>query len=304
MKLRIFAVAVIASLTVAGQARTFVENFSDDHGLDESRWSTQCDILDALASVNQPRTTEIRPLLNFGADGMTMSGVTERYQFAGIASHETFSPPFTLNATVEGVVANGNAFAIYLVSDDLKQWFNIQGNLNPENRQFYGIRMSYTSYGLMHHGAYLHRKPAINEPYTFRVSVGIDGKASVWLMNGSSTVASKSGLMVGTGPFHLILAQREGSPQMAGPNAAIWKDVSIVPSPAAISLQPGPINVFRPIFSELELSNLYQLQISGDLNNWTNFGPSFTATNSHMIYPEGWQVKGTDHLFFRLQPLP
>ena len=304
MKLKISIVAVIASLTVAGQARTLVEDFSSDRGLNRSLWTVQSDVLDELASTNQPGTTETTPRLNFGTNGMTMSGVTGKYQFAGIASCETFSPPFTLNATVEGLVANGNAFAIYLVSDDLKQWFNIQGNLNPKNRQFYGIRMSYTSYGLMHHGAYLYRKPVINEPYTFRVSVGIDGKASVWLMNGSSTVASKNGLMMGTGPFHLVLAQREGSPQTAGPNAAIWKNVSIMPSPAAISLQPGSINVLRPAFSELGLSNLYQLQISGDLNNWTNFGPAFTATNSNMVYPAGWELNGSDHLFFRLQSLP
>jgi hypothetical protein len=49
------------------------------------------------------------------------------------------------------------------------------------------------------------------------------------------------------------------------------------------------------------LGTNYLLQVSGDLNNWTNHGSAFTATNASMIYPQYWDVDNWDKLFFRLQ---
>jgi hypothetical protein len=59
-----------------------------------------------------------------------------------------------------------------------------------------------------------------------------------------------------------------------------------------------------PTFSDLLIGTNYQLQISGDLNTWTNQGAVFMATNSTMTYPQYWIVNNWSQLFFRLQVAP
>ena len=71
---------------------------------------------------------------------------------------------------------------------------------------------------------------------------------------------------------------------------------------------PGPridlIRAVKPAFSGLSVGTNYQLQISGNLINWTNQGAAFTATTNSMIYPQYWDVDGWGSLFFRLQVTP
>ena len=64
------------------------------------------------------------------------------------------------------------------------------------------------------------------------------------------------------------------------------------------------IKAVKPSFSYLALGTNYQLQVSGDLNSWTNQGSVFTATNTSMVYPQYWDVDNWDELFFRLQVAP
>jgi hypothetical protein len=67
---------------------------------------------------------------------------------------------------------------------------------------------------------------------------------------------------------------------------------------------PGPtVNLVKVVtvnFSNLSVGTNYQLQISTDLNSWTNFGTSFIATNSFMNYSNYWNVSDWNQLFFRL----
>jgi hypothetical protein len=73
-------------------------------------------------------------------------------------------------------------------------------------------------------------------------------------------------------------------------------------------IESGPrvdlIKAVKPSFSNLTLTTNYQMQISGDLNTWTNQGSPFTATNTSMIYPQYWNVANWNSLFFRLQITP
>lgn len=64
------------------------------------------------------------------------------------------------------------------------------------------------------------------------------------------------------------------------------------------------IKAVKPSFSNLILSANYQLQVSSDMNNWTNQGSAFTATNTSMVYPQYWDVDNWHQLFFRLQVVP
>ena len=65
-------------------------------------------------------------------------------------------------------------------------------------------------------------------------------------------------------------------------------------------MQIGLIKAVKPSFFGLCAGTNYQLQISGDLNTWTNQGAVFTATNANMIYPQYWDVDNWNRLFFRL----
>lgn len=64
------------------------------------------------------------------------------------------------------------------------------------------------------------------------------------------------------------------------------------------------IRAVKPLFSNLALATNYQLQVSADLNTWTNTGSAFTATNTSMVYPQYWDVDNWGKLFFRLQIAP
>lgn len=76
----------------------------------------------------------------------------------------------------------------------------------------------------------------------------------------------------------------------------------------AVSYTPGQtvslVKAVKPSFSNLTLTTNYQLQVSGDLNTWTNQGSAFTATNTSMVYPQYWDVDNWNSLFFRLQLAP
>jgi hypothetical protein len=74
------------------------------------------------------------------------------------------------------------------------------------------------------------------------------------------------------------------------------------------AMESGPrvdlIKAVKPSFSFLSVGTNYQLQVSGDMNAWTNQGSPFIATNSSMVYPQYFDVETWGKLFFRLQVSP
>ena len=60
------------------------------------------------------------------------------------------------------------------------------------------------------------------------------------------------------------------------------------------------LKTVTPAFSELMVGANYQLQVSGDLNTWTNQDSAFTATDTSMVYPQYFDVDKQKQLFFRL----
>ena len=74
------------------------------------------------------------------------------------------------------------------------------------------------------------------------------------------------------------------------------------------AIEYGPrvdlLKAVKPSFSYLTLTTNYQMQISGDLNTWTNYGAAFTATNTSMVYPQYFDVNNWGQLFFRVQSVP
>jgi hypothetical protein len=74
------------------------------------------------------------------------------------------------------------------------------------------------------------------------------------------------------------------------------------------ALESGPrvdlIKIVQPSLSNLSLGTNYQLQVSTNLNTWTNQGSAFTATNTAMVYPQYFDVDNFGELFFRVQVAP
>jgi hypothetical protein len=64
------------------------------------------------------------------------------------------------------------------------------------------------------------------------------------------------------------------------------------------------IKAVKPSFSALSVGTNYQMQVSSDLNTWTNQGSPFMATNTTMVWPNYFDVDNWNSLFFRLQVSP
>ena len=66
---------------------------------------------------------------------------------------------------------------------------------------------------------------------------------------------------------------------------------------------PEILNVKKAVYLDspnLKVGTNYQIQVSGDLNTWTNHGAPFTATNSNWRSTNYWDVDNWGKLFFRL----
>ena len=81
--------------------------------------------------------------------------------------------------------------------------------------------------------------------------------------------------------------------------------VSGVGFPWGIAVAPAPrLKIKKAVYPDsdsLTAGLLYQLQVSADMNTWTNHGASFTATNSIWRSTDHWDVDDWNKLFFRLQ---
>jgi hypothetical protein len=64
------------------------------------------------------------------------------------------------------------------------------------------------------------------------------------------------------------------------------------------------LKAVKPSFTDLLIGSNYQLQLSTDLNTWTNQGAPFAATNTSFVSPQYVDVQDWNRLFFRLQVVP
>jgi hypothetical protein len=192
--------------------------FSAGGTLNREYWETSTPMLATLAHV-EGETNWVAPRLSFETVGMRMSGVNGTYQFTGIQSRISFSPPFAFRTTVMGIDAHGNAFGIYLVGKNLAETLKIEGNLNSRNGPYYGLSVTPGT----NPGENIRQGVSIGQWYKVTVAVEADGVGTVTItQTNGSTLFTKRGLPVGIGPFYIVLGQREGAPYAVGPNTAIW----------------------------------------------------------------------------------
>jgi hypothetical protein len=277
MKLKTFTLAVVAITGFAGlcQAQLLSDNFTADSGLNTNLWTDQSSLLVSLALA--PGAALLPPVLGFGPSGMQMSGINGTNEFAGLQSLATFAPPFTLNTTVEGVAAYGYPFQVFLVNSNLTQWFFIGGNVGSYNGVYYGIWANYTASGgpVGYRGEELYYQPDPDVWYSFRISLETNGNASVVLTTNGVVLAAQGGLQVGTGPFYVILAQREGVPAVIGPNVAVWQSVNLT-----AGATPLPVLLQAPIWT----TNGVNLALQGPVGNY------LIEASRDLSSPTNWQV--------------
>jgi hypothetical protein len=275
---------ILAALSPLTSLAQLSDDFTADGSLNASLWTTSSGLLGGLAA--QFNSALITPTLSFDGAGMTFSGVNGVNELAGAQSLFFFQPPFTLTTTVTASQAHGNAYELFLVSADRAQWINVAGNLNPGNGSFFGVWVNYDDSGLafLSLGNKLYSDPSINSQYTVQIFIEDTGVAAVSLLSSSGvTLGVQANLYVGTGPFYLILGQREGGPNVAGANVATWKNVSVTPSaPAPVLAPPTWTNGTLTLAWSAVAGATYQAQYTTALSpaQWNDLGPPVTATTS------------------------
>ena len=204
------------------------DDFSWDSSLNRDLWAVNTPLVGWLANTSIPsipmRLVALR--LDFSGGGMTVSGVSAIRQFAGIQSRQEFTPPFTVEATVMGVAAFANPFALYLVSPDTGQFLNLFGNLNPDNGQPYKIGVNLRG---QQAPQVLDAHPKVNQWYTLTIAVNASGNAAASVVDEAGhTIGRVTGLDFGVSRTYVVLSQNEPSPRTVGPNEAIWRKLTVV----------------------------------------------------------------------------
>ncbi len=223
------------------------DDFTNDTSLNPSLWQANGP-LGSLAGPSVCGACGVVPLEpTFSSAGMEIAQVKGEDQVGTIQSNESFAPPFTTNATVEGTVSNGKPFIFSVVSADGTAGVAITGDLNPDNCDngsdcgnpdtcagvdseggcFYGIGVKTAIGGDLVSQPKLYLTPTVDVFYTMQISVDDSGNAQ-YNISEDGRVLGESSTYIGTGPFYVILMQSEGYPYSGtGPNVAYWQSVSV-----------------------------------------------------------------------------
>jgi len=206
--------------------RSLSDNFAASKSLAPSEWITSSSMLSSMAAVGNEML--VGPALGFTSAGMTMEGVSGPEQFAGIQSVKLFAPPFTVVGRVIGNISSGNPFGLFLINQEMTQYIDVAGNLNPANG-VYGIRLD-TEHGPAGYlgSDVLVAAPHVGTPYVLSIEVDSAGIADAKVEDSAGHVlGSAAGISVGRGPFYVVLAQWEGTPVTEGPNQATWTSLDL-----------------------------------------------------------------------------
>jgi len=117
-----------------------------------------------------------------------------------------------------------------------------------------------------------------------------------------------TGVTLGTGTGALTIGTiRSGTPVSY---SGYLDDIRIYNRPLSstevaqlYAIESSPLNVQKAVYVNtysLCITSNYQLQVSRDLINWTNYGGIFTATNNYWQSTNYWPVADWNQLFFRL----
>ena len=260
------------------------DNFLTDMSLNTNLWQVNGPVGTLVGiHLSDIPDTIVTPTITFSPTyGMGVSGVTSDYQAATIQSVQSFSSPFTLTASVTSTLAYAQAFVLGISTADGNQGVVIAGE--PSTTSGYLGIWYQTATGINNGWTFFQGpivpNPSINVIYQLEISVDSSGMASLSVSSQGNMLGTAS-VQVGAGNFYIILGQREGLPDVSGPNQAYWESVNlqsgITPTITCVSPNTGMIG-----------NSSIAIMISGtNFNDATavNFGSGITVTNFTVYSP-------------------
>ncbi|HYA71398.1 MAG TPA: hypothetical protein VEH28_08560 [Thermoplasmata archaeon] len=245
-------------------ANSLSDDFTHDTALNTNLWESNGAVGSLFAADNCPSCTVIPLNPAFSSMGMKIYQANASSEVGAIQSVQAFSPPFTIDAVVQGTVSNGHPFVFGITSADATSGVQITANLNsrdcsnetncgnshtcgnpatpsiPSNQCYYGIYARTASgSGSWTKTPELNETPSLGAEYTLQFAVDGSGDAQ-YTVSEAGQVLGQSTDQIGTGPFYVILAQSEGAPVPGpGPNVAYWSSVSLTPSSSFTGSSPS-----------------------------------------------------------------
>jgi hypothetical protein len=237
------------------------DNFTQDTELNTTLWQINGSV-GAVYGLDDVGIQNILLAPTFSSLGMEIAQVNTSFTTGTIQSIESFTPPFTATAVVEGTVSRGHTFGFAIASTNASSGVAIIGNLNstdcsslgncgdpatcgisanptvtPSGQCYYGIFARIASGG----GKWekvepkLDLTPSLVVYYTLKISVDAAGSAQYSVSQGGQVI-NESTAQIGSGPFYIIIEQGEGAPVPGpGPNQAYWASVAVAPSAISVS---------------------------------------------------------------------
>jgi hypothetical protein len=210
--------------------------------------------------------------------------------------------------TVSGLAQSAIPFEIYLVSADLQQWVSVAGHLGGRggprgalevgggmhhlfgevriplggSAEDYGVWVNHTASGrpIATLGYKIFENPIAGIPYTIQISLGPDGAASVALLDAGRGVLAAQNVPVGVGPFHVVLAGRNG------PTYASWQSVQLIPPTPPAPVVAAPAVVEAPAVPPVPTLDYFQAQLT-PYGTWVNV-PEYGLCWQPAVGP-GWR---------------
>jgi hypothetical protein len=229
------------------------DDFTHDTSLNASLWQISGPVGMDVGAYDIALATNITLAPTFSSVGMGIAQANRSFEAGSIQSVESFTPPFTLTAVVEGTASNGHTFGLAIASADATSGVLVYGNVNPTNcshlgdcgdpavcgipanssvpanQCYYGIDAKVANGTAWPHAAKLYLTPNLNVFYTLQISVDASGSAQYSISQGAQSLGQATA-QVGAGPFYIVLEQAEGAPVPGhGSNQAYWSAISVGP---------------------------------------------------------------------------
>jgi hypothetical protein len=201
-----------------------------DSSLNSQLWSVNGPASTAaLTNFASPPAAIVAPELSFTSDnGLEISGIGHDYHQTGIQSISNFRPPFTVTAACMSAASHAAPVELAVTTADGGAGIAIidgQGG-DESNTGFIDLSPRPPGVAWLQIGQLSPLAPDDGTPYTLAISVDADGKATVAASSGS-WMLGKGAARIGSGPFHVVIAQGAGAQPVPGPNHGYCKAIQV-----------------------------------------------------------------------------
>ena len=235
--------AIAAALAVIGAAPAlvsagsrgevmFIDDFIRDPALRATDWVANGPAATAMLTSLPPgaRAAMVTPTMRFDAQrGLSLTAPSAPGQQSGIQTQFAYTPPFRIVATGTAASVGPGVLEIGIATADAGSGVAIVGGSAPAG---FAVA-SATGAGKPWASApdpLSRDAPVAGKPYEFTIDVDSGGVAHLYGRS-SGQVLGASQIMVGTGPFYVVIGQASGSDAAGQPSVSRWRGVTISRSP-------------------------------------------------------------------------